>query len=239
VKKTRPIFGAFVLYPGWFNEENTDNPYAEAVEAVGIGGFPLLPGRPNIWLRDFLESRFGNATVAYRVPEPDQYLAEDSARIATTGLYLGRYEDLTLAASLGSGRDKQYVERFQQGTAGWYHMPLATTDKKALERNVMREIRYCAIGAYDSESKERVITHLYEVKSVRLVKRCNMTVVQAGKVDPDTNADCWLFELGYARPLAEQIKIPTRTFKFQLTSSAAVLAAESWEALPKRYTLLA
>ena len=237
-ERTRPILGAFVLYPGWFDEENTGNPYDEAIEAVSIGGFPLLPGRPNKWLREFLESRFGNANIAYKIPDPDQYLAEDSARIAMMGTYLGRYKDLTLATSLEPGRDKEYTERFRQGAAVWYHMPLATTDKKAIERNVMREVRHCAIGVHHSDSKERVITHLYDVKSVRLVKRCDMNSAQAGKIDLLNNDDYWLFELGYARPLAQQIKMPTRTFKFQLTNAAALLVAENWEALPKRYTLL-
>lgn len=237
-ERTRPILGAFVLYPGWFDEA-TNNPYDEAIDAVGIGGFPLLPGRPNKWLRDFLESRFGNANMAYKIPEPDQYLAEDSARIATMGTYLGRYEDLTLAASLGPRRDKEYVERFRQGTAGWYHMPLATTDKKAIERNVMREVRYCAIGVHHADNKERIIMHLYEVKSVRLVRRCDISAGQAGKAEPANNAEYWLFELGYARPLEQPIQMPVRTFKFQLTDAAPLLVAGAWEALPKRYTLLA
>lgn len=237
-EKTRPILGAYVLYPGWFDEANTGNPYDEAIDTVGIGAFPLLPGRPNKWLRDFLVARFGDANMTYTIPEPDQYLAEDSARIATTGMYLGRYDDLTLAASLGPGRAKEYVERFRQGTAGWYHMPLTTTDKKAIERNVMREIRHCAIGVHHSVSQERVITHLYEVKSVRLVKRCDMTVWQAGKVDPANNDEYWLLELGYARPLDQPIKIPVRTFKFQLTNAADLLGAKSWDLLPKRYALL-
>ena len=71
-EKSRPILGAFVLYPGWFDEANTRNPDHEAIEAVGIGSFPLLPGRANQWLRDFLVARFGNANVTYTIPEPDQ-----------------------------------------------------------------------------------------------------------------------------------------------------------------------
>lgn len=237
-KKTRPILGAYILYPGWHDETGTGNPYDEAIGTVGIGGFPLLPGRPNKWLRDFLENHFGNANMTYVIPEPDQYLAEDSARIATMGTYLGRYGDLTLAASLGPGRSKEYVDRFRQGAAGWYHMPLATTDKKAVERNVMREVRYCAIGVHHADNKERIITHLYEVKSVRLVKRCDISTGQAGKAEPANNAEYWLFELGYARPIEQPIQMPVRTFKFQLTDAAALLVSKEWEALPKRYTLL-
>lgn len=239
-EKTRPILGAYVLYPGWFDEEGSGNPYDEAIGEVGIGGFPLLPGRPNKWLRDFLESRFGNANVDYSIPEPDQYLAEDSARIATLGTYLGRYADLTLAAPLGParGRDEQYLKRFRQGEASWYHIRLSATDKKSIARNVMREIRYCAIGVHHSESGERAITYLYEVKSVRLMKRCDISLEKSGKLDTGNEKEYWLLELGYARPLSNPVKMPVRAFKFLLTSASELLAADNFEALPKRYAVL-
>jgi hypothetical protein len=237
-EKTRPILGAYVLYPGLFDEAATHNPYDEAIEVVDIGAFPLLPGQPNKWLWDFLVARLGNANMAYTIPEPDKYLAEDSARIAMMGTYLSRYEDLTLAASLGPGRDKAYLERFRQGTAGWYHIPLTTTEKKSIERNVMHEVRHCAIGVHHSGAKERIISHLYDVKSVRLVRRCDMTIEQAGKVDPANNDKYWLVELGYARPLVQPVTMPVRTFKFQLTNATDLMTATDWNSLPKRYALL-
>ena len=107
-------------------------------------------------------------------------------------------------------------------------MPLATTDKKAIERNVMREVRYCAIGVHHADSKERIITHLYEVKSVRLVKRCDISAGQSGKAEPANDAEYWLFELGYARPLEQPIQMPVRTFKFRLTDAAALLVAKGY-----------
>jgi len=239
-EKTRPILVAYVLYPGWFDEVETSNPYDDAMDAVGIGGFPLLPGRPNKWLMDFLTARFGNANMSYTIPEPDHYLAEDSARIATMGTYLGRYADLTLAAPLGpmSGRDKDYLHRFQQGRAGWYHIKLSATDKKSIARNVMREIRYCAIGVHHSESGERTINHLYEVISVRLVNRSDISLEQSGKLDASNKEECWLLELGYARTMLNSVKMPVRTFKFKLTGASELLAADNWDTLPKRYALL-
>jgi len=238
-EKSRPILGAFVLYPGCFDEASSCNPYAEAIEEVGIGSFPLLPGSSNSWLKQFLAARFPQPhEVHYVIPESDQYLAEDSARIATMGMYLGRYKDLTLAASLGAGREKAYVDRFRQGTAGWYHMPLTTTDNKAIERNVLREIRYCAIGVYHIGSSDRVITHLYEVKSVCMMKRCDLSVEQTGKVDLSNEDRYWLFELGYAIPLSQPVTMPVRAFKFQLTGATELFAAKNWAALPRRYGLL-
>jgi hypothetical protein len=80
-----------VLYPGWFDEANTINPYQDAIEAVGIGGFPLLPGRDNQWLRDFLVGRFGDRNLTYPIAEADQYFIEESARIGTMGMQHVRY----------------------------------------------------------------------------------------------------------------------------------------------------
>ena len=81
------------------------------------------------------------------------------------------------------GRDKDYLQRFKEGSAGWYHIRLSETERKSIARNTMREIRYCAIAVYHGGGSERIITHIYEVKSVKLVKRCDMTIHQAGKVD--------------------------------------------------------
>jgi len=241
-EKSRPILGAFVLYPGWFDEANTINPYQDAIEAVGIGGFPLLPGRANQWLRDFLEARFGNpAKITYTIPEPDQYFVGESARIGTMGMQLARYSDLTLAAPLGpmKGRDKDYLQRFKEGTAGWYHIRLSATEKKSIARHVMREVRYCAIAVYHGGEAERIITHIYEVKSVRLVKRCDMTITQAGKVDSGNDKEYWLLELGYARPLAQSFSMKgLRLFRFQLTNAKELLVAKNWDDLPKRYAVV-
>jgi hypothetical protein len=241
-EKSRPILGAFVLYPGWFDEANTINPYQDAIEAVGIGGFPLLPGRDNLWLRHFLEARFGNpAKITYTLPEPDQYFVEESARIGTIGMQLARYSDLTLAAPMGpmKGRDKDYLQRFKTGIADWYHIRLSATDKKSIARNTMREVRYCAVAVHHGGGLERIITHIYEVKSVRLVKRCDMDINQAGKVDSGNDKEYWLLELGYARPLVQPlIKAGLISFTFQLTNAKELLVAKSWDDLPKRYAVV-
>lgn len=81
-KKSRPVFGAFALYPGFFDQATTPNPYAAAIEEVGIGAFALLPSqnRPSQnelnqtdptqtkssysghqWLLEFLQTQIGTA----------------------------------------------------------------------------------------------------------------------------------------------------------------------------------
>ncbi len=60
---SRPIMGAFALYPGVFDQQNDDinNPYNESILKIGIGAFPLLPNQRssvhNAWFIKFLKDR--------------------------------------------------------------------------------------------------------------------------------------------------------------------------------------
>ncbi len=78
-QKSRPVFGAFALYPGNFDQVNSDNPYFSAIDEISIGAFALLPDalssessessnnlQPNpknsnghYWLLDFLRQQLG------------------------------------------------------------------------------------------------------------------------------------------------------------------------------------
>lgn len=68
LKKSRPIFGAFALYPGYFDQVNTNNPYLDSIDEVSIGAFALLPSalqtdstvnNGHYWLLDFLHQQLG------------------------------------------------------------------------------------------------------------------------------------------------------------------------------------
>jgi hypothetical protein len=242
-EKSRPVVGAFVLYPGYFDGEDESNPYQKGIEAVGIGGFPLLPGRENRWLKEFLTDKFGDLSEGAqpcRVPDADEHLLHESVRIAPTGLSLERYDDLALVAALGnvSKRDKQYVDRFMTGTAGWYHIPASTTDKK-ISRTVMRELRFCAVAVHPVGSAERRVEYLYEIESVRLVKRNSLTVEQAGSVDPDNRNDYWLLKLGTSKLLPVAFSAGgVRKFRFRLTGASELQKALNWSDLSERYASL-
>lgn len=244
-EKSRPVLGAFILYPGYFDEGASVNPYKDAIEAVGIGGFPLLPGQKNKWLEDFLVTCFGrlkyenyvSSDLTYFIPHPDQFFAEDSARIARSGTSLSRYTDLTLTAPLGPDRSPVYLQQYREGSARWYHIPLSTTNKVSVERNVMREVRYCAIAHGDVGG--RTITHLYQVKSVKLKNRSELEFDLTGRLESKKNTKYWLFEFGYAEPMPQALIFPVFPhFKFRLTSAADVLTAINWDDLPARYALV-
>ncbi len=244
--KSRPVLGAFVLYPGWFDEAKVINPYDEAIRDVGIGAFPMLPERPNTWLREFLRAQFkpplGKLTFEQRYPPvaPDRYFVEDSVRIPTTGVFASRYHDLAMVAHLApvAGRDKSYLQKFKDGKALWYHIPVSTTLDRSIAHNVMQETRYCAIAAPVAGERLKIIEYIYDVVAVSIVKRCDMTVEQAGKLSGDTSA-YWLLRLGAARVLPLPIEVNNvRKFVVFHATATELFASKKWDDLQQRYAAL-
>lgn len=241
-EKSRPVLGAFVLYPGWFDESQTNNPYNNSIDDVGIGAFPLLPERPNLWLRQFLEKQFGNAKSAtpYLRPESDRYLVEDSARIAVTGAYLSQYHDLALVADVGhkEERSQVYMENFVNGTAPWYHIPVATTTKKSISYHVMQETLYCAPAVKNECQSKKIVRFIYEIISIEIKKRCELTVDQAGYLRNITD-EYWLIKLGPSREIRQPITTTAvGSFNIFHTSKKDLTDSKTWEDLPRRYASL-
>lgn len=142
-KKSRPVFGAFALYPVFFDQATTPNPYAAAIEEVGIGAFALLPSQNepsqidstqtksrysgHQWLLEFLQAQIGTAPntqtehnneAMYPVAGMAERLyVQESARIPYYGMRQVLYPDLTMTVALGGqrGRDNGYFEKFEQG----------------------------------------------------------------------------------------------------------------------------
>lgn len=242
--KSRPIVGAFVLYPGWFDQIDEKNPYGSAIESVGIGGFPLLPGQANLWLRQFLTQRLGNVSSSetrVRVPDYDEHLLKSSVRIPPTGLSISQYQDLTLLASLGgkAGRTSDYFRKFEHGEAKWYHLPASTAENYYVSRSAIREIRYCAFAVHSLRSVGRQVQYLYDVRSVRLLQRKAITEEQSGREDLSNLNLYWLFELGNSQPVEPALFVPgVRNFRFRLTGATDILVSREWAELPDRYSFL-
>lgn len=257
-EKSRPVLGAFVLYPGWFDEKTSSNPYETSIQDVGIGAFPMLPDRPNTWLRAFLEKQFGKfvktavqsdyGSTPYPIVESDKYFVEDPARISMTGAYMSHYKDLALVAHLGptKGRDQDYLQRFEDGKAGWYHIPVETTErlKFSISRNVMNETRQCAIAvpkkevSNQKETSIKAITFIYDVISITTARRCDLSVEQAGSTSSKT-AKYWLIKLGSSRPIAQPIVDKRyRNFDVFHTSGTDIAASKPWNELKQRYKSL-
>lgn len=60
--RSRPVYGAYALYPGYFDQQNQVNPYHQTIDDIDIGAFALLPGRENHWLKNFFSEILSDRT---------------------------------------------------------------------------------------------------------------------------------------------------------------------------------
>jgi len=242
-EKTRPVFGAYALYPGFYNQNIDTNPYQEAIEEIGIGAFSLLPSDVhdgNHWLRLFLKQKLGGQQTTYTTPDTDRYYVEEAARIPYKGTTTTRYSDLTIAVNgMVSGRNKAYRRNLEQGNVQYYHMQLFASTRQNIEQHVIREARYLAIAVTVAPSMQE-ISYLYPIIEVAQKKRGELTEEQTGtSIVKEPDKIYWLFKLGQALKLNSPVKKTfSRRFEVKLTSAAAFSERKNWEKLPLRYQIL-
>ncbi|MEZ8967374.1 DUF2357 domain-containing protein [Vibrio breoganii] len=216
--QTRPVFGAYILYPGYMEQrkENAhENPYYEAINHIGIGAFPLLPsqknatggGTGNAWLNDFLNSKIGSLKASI-----DDSHIEECTRIPYIGTKNIRYSDLVAIMPLrdaGSASD----DNFRTGIANIYSLKISLLTLPS----VVTEIRYLAIPTTEVAGRQR-IDYLYPVIGV------------------ESNVPDWLFTLGpglkLTSPIEGEIICDSKPV---FTSADAIWSECSWDLLPKRY----
>lgn len=228
VQKSRPVFGAFALYPGFFKQLSIDNPYAEAINEIGIGAFALLPNSTeqdkksnagHYWLQEFLREQIGIAsstTPDYNLDILEERLyVQEAARTPYYGMKQVLYPYLTMTAALGNKaeRDSVYFDAFKQGTAKYYHMPTATFNLK-FKAHIAKELRFLALSYFDDElEKSKSISKIWPIKSVKIVPRKEITPEHAGKIS-NSSERYFLFELGKALILTQAIvDVPSDSFR--------------------------
>lgn len=224
--KSRPVFGAFVLYPGFFDQNNpeVENPYENEIDGVGIGAFALLPScdkqNGSYWLVKFLKSKVGSIKKAKKKREfysleslQDNLFIQEASRIPVYGMRQVFYPDLVMTVALGGkrGRSADYLENFENGTAKWYHLPQKTFSNKFSE-NMVQEIRFLALA---STSRHKIhtkqIDKVWPVIRVVLKKRSAISQEQAGKEDRVSSNFYYLFELAKPLMLKDPVKdVPHR-----------------------------
>ena len=242
--KTRPIIGAYVMYPGWFSEDEqinqNANPYANAVDAVGIGAFPVLPGHKNLWLEGFLSRHLARKPTLkqYRTEGPDELLVQESVRIAPTGLKLRRDGDLLYVAPAGPSRVQSYLDSFATGAAKWYHTRDEDIHRERIPMRVMIDITHVAVAVPDP-SGQLSVSRIYDVRQVKLCKRSEISELQSGTFSSDSIGDYWLFELGMSVPMDKPVFLtPEKNFRFGLCSISDLKSAKNWSDISKRYSYL-
>jgi len=240
-RKSRPVFGAYALYPGFYDQRKDINPYEKEIEEVGIGAFSLLPSDDNsgsIWLNSFLESKLARRTVKYSSAIIERHYVEEAPRIPYHGTEVTRYNDLVIVANqLGPKRDSEYIKRFSQGEAAHYHTKLLAFERQKIEHHVIQEARYLAV-ALDDGSGKREIEYVYPILDSVKVKRGDIGVEQSG-TNTFSNPDEMyrLFKLGRSLKLKGKIKLDAeRHFKIKLVGREDLSSSTDWSLLPERYT---
>lgn len=231
--KSRPVVGAFALYPGYFNQHCTTNPYADGINETGIGAFAMLPDADghaaSQWLTTFLSEQIGSVSVSpvhygTGLIEENLYTSE-SARIPYDGMKQVLYPDLTLTAALGdrSGRSPAYFEAFQSGAARWYHTPVRTFVDK-YKQHIAKEIRFLGLATTsDNDEGTAVLQRIWPVKNVLVTPRHNISVEQSGKVSESGDL-YFLFELGTPLQLQTAVYgVPRSPFKTSMKLTRLLL----------------
>lgn len=250
--KSRPVFGAFALYPGCFDQGNEDNPYREAIVETGIGAFAMLPmsmeagaqeRTGHSWLSEFLLSQIGadpKTGVHYSTESlEEQFYVQEAARIPYYGMRQLLYPDLTMTVALGGkeGRRNEYFTAFDNGTAKCYHLP-KNTFESMYKQHVVGEIRYLALAVTsDSDSDNKCIDKLWPVKRMSLVPRNTITEEQAGK-ESVSDDSFYLFELGKPLGLKDTIQsVPNDSFRasMKLTTLAKLESVQEFDEIKSVY----
>ena len=161
VDKSRPVFGAFALYPGYFNQISEANPYSDTIDEISIGAFALLPSitqnspeadNSYYWLLNFLRQNIGKrissavsdlSTSQYTSSMEENIYLQDAARIPYDGMQQILYQDLTLTLAVNKS-DSNYG-LVKDGTVALY-----TLSKESLftryDYHILKEVRYLSLA---------------------------------------------------------------------------------------------
>lgn len=134
-----------------------------------------------------------------------------------------KHVELVLLASAApkAQRDSDYNRRFEQGSAGWYHIPARSVQNYSDEQ--LRDVAYLAIGTTQAGTAERSAYHLYAVSSVQNLPRHMLTVEQSGSLVASAEP-YWLFELSHSVVLAQAITHYPQTFSAKLAVAGQLLS---------------
>lgn len=227
----RPVFGAFALYPGFYDQKAEPNPYQTAIDEVGVGAFAFLPsedGSGSYWLKQFLTQRLAEI-------ESDIGYMQKPQRIARLGMQQHHYPDLLMTIRLGNDRDESYLAQFRNGVASCYHTK-ADFIQNHYRHFAMDELRYLAVAYPNAEQWE--IGFIYPILQVEVKKRSVLSAIETGR-ENQSDESYYVFTLGKAIKLAEPMNaIPSQSFRsaIKFSTLGAFLQAENFDNLPTVYT---
>ncbi|MDR0000503.1 DUF2357 domain-containing protein [Acinetobacter sp. 11367] len=168
--KSRPVFGAFALYPGYFDQESDSNPYASAIDEVGIGAFALLPSNQSRfghqWLSAYLCKHIGILNESpHSIISLNKIYLDEATRIPFHGMEQSLFHDLVMTISIiDNSKDVSFKKLLENPT-----IYALTLDSKVytFDRHIIKELRFLAL-AFASESRGDEISKIWPIKSVSL-----------------------------------------------------------------------
>ncbi|EHU2509962.1 restriction endonuclease-like protein [Acinetobacter baumannii] len=168
--KSRPVFGAFALYPGYFDQESDSNPYASAIDEVGIGAFALLPSNQSRfghqWLSAYLCKHIGILNESpHSIISLNKIYLDEATRIPFHGMEQSLFHDLVMTISIiDNSKDVSFKKLLENPT-----IYALTLDSKVytFDRHIIKELRFLAL-AFPSESRGDEISKIWPIKSVSL-----------------------------------------------------------------------
>lgn len=239
-KKSRPVFGGYALYPGFYNQNEQQNQYDPEIEEVGIGAFSLLPTDDysgSVWLTRFLKKKLKRKPVEYSKSITDRYYVEEAPRIPYHGTEVTRFNDLVIIANqLGPNREADYIEKFKVGDADYYHTKSFAFERQSIEHHVIHEVRYLAV-ALDVEGGKREIEVIYPVLESVQIRRGQIGIEKSG-TDNYSNPDemYWLFKLGNSLTLKNTFSLTAEQgFRLKLASREDLSNATECGQLQEKY----
>lgn len=212
--KTRPVFGAFALYPGFYDQDPDNlkiNPYWDAINEVGVGAFPLLPSTANdtgkAWLKAFLTDQLASLLDDESTRDIDKYFFQESARINQTGLTSIRHADLALVTSTATDqRNSGYYDGFLNGSASVFHMKKKASTRKYIIDNKMREAKFIVIAAPDKKQGNKLkANYVWQVDSIEEIAGQALTEEITGTATKKRDEKYWLFKVSQPQPLARPL----------------------------------
>ena len=182
VDKSRPVFGAFALYPGYFDQISKANPYSDTIDEISIGAFALLPSLTQnspeadnscYWLLNFLRQNIGKrissavsdlSTSQYKSSMEESIYLQDAARIPYDGMQQILYQDLTLTLAVDKN-DSDY-RLVKDGTVMLYTLPKNSLFTR-YDYHILKEVRYLSLAiCSDMDSNCYDIEYVWPVKNM-------------------------------------------------------------------------
>ncbi|HDR1025325.1 DUF2357 domain-containing protein [Pasteurella multocida] len=215
IERSRPVFGAFALYPGHFQQNLVPNPYQSVIDAIGIGAFALLPSQDKLgqtWLMTFLKEKL-DFNVEKQQAKTDGLYIENPARISALGMNQAYYRNLVMTIRIGDEREDGYIQKFREGTASYYHTKTDIFDDE-FNHKIVSELCFLAI-AYPTLEGEWGIDKIYPILNVEIKERKTLSREQTGSNQGQfSEALYYCFELSQPIVLKNKIEdIPVDRFR--------------------------